>query len=315
MTSASDGQGGAGHAHGLGAEQGPPPRAASGHRRAFAVGIALNLAYVVGEAAAGVLAGSAALLADAVHNLGDVAGLALAWWAAALAARPGTGRRTYGFGRASILAAFANALLIVLATGALAVEAVRRLLDPGEVTAWLVVAASALGVLVNLASALLLLPDRHHDLNVRAAFWHLLTDAAVSLAVVLSGLAVLATGWAWLDPLAALLVAAVILVGTWSLLRQALDLLLDAAPPAVDVAAVAAFLRRQPGVRDIHDLHVWALSTTRTALTCHVVWDGQEAAPDATQLAAALRDSFPIEHCTLQVETGPGCRQACAEAR
>jgi cobalt-zinc-cadmium efflux system protein len=299
-----------------------PPRPASAHSgspahdhpaapdhpdRRFALAVALNTGFVAAETVAGLLSGSLALLADAGHNLGDVLGLLLAWGAAALARRPPTVRRTYGLRRTTTLAALANALLLLVAVGAIAWEALERLRAPVAVDGTAVVWVAGLGIAVNAASAALFARGRDADLNLRGAFLHLAADAAVSLGVVVAGVLVLATGRAWIDPLTSLLVAAIILAGTWRLLRDALSLAVDAVPPGIDVAAVRRELLALAGVDAVHDLHVWGMSTTEAALTAHLVMPG--GAPGDAFLraaAAALHDRFGIEHVTLQVETGDG---------
>jgi cobalt-zinc-cadmium efflux system protein len=295
-------------AHDHGHHHGP-----ANHDRAFAIGIALNLGYVATEAYFGLIADSLALLADAGHNLSDVLGLALAWGAAWLARREPTPRRTYGLRRSSILAALANAMLLLVATGAIALEAVQRLQSPAPVATGIVLWVAGVGVLVNGGTALLFLRGRAHDLNVRGAFLHMAADAAVTVGVMAAALAIGWTGWLWLDPAASLAIAAVILAGTWGLLRDSVDLALDAVPRRIDPAEVAAFLRAQPGVTGIHDLHIWAMSTTETALTVHLVRPG--TGPDDGLLARLrrdLHDRFAIEHATIQVEAGEPCPQAPA---
>lgn len=273
--------------------------------RGFAAGVALNAGFVLLEAAAGLVAGSVALLADAGHNLSDVLGLALAWVAALLARRPPSARRTYGWQRGTILAALANAMLLLVAVGAIGLESARRLVEPAPVaTGWMLWVAAA-GVVVNTATALLFLRGRHEDLNRRGAFLHMAADAAVSAGVVAGALVIGATGWDWVDPALGLAIALVILFGTWGLLREALNLALDAVPPGTDPAAVEAFLAALPGVAAVHDLHIWPLGTTETALTAHLVRPG--AGPDdafLAETAAALRARFGIGHATLQIENG-----------
>jgi cobalt-zinc-cadmium efflux system protein len=286
--------------------------------RAFLIGVGLNLVFVVVEAVFGVTSRSLALVADAWHNLGDVLGLALAWGAAILARRKPSLRRTYGFRKTTVLASVANAVALLFATGAIAWEAVRRLVTPMRVDPRTVVVVALVGMVVNAASAAPFVSSRERDVNVRAAFLHLASDAALSLGVAASGLVVLATGWTRLDPLVSLALAATILVGTWSLLRHSLDLVLDAVPREVDPTAVRTYLAALPGVREVHDLHIWAMSTTETALTAHLVVD--PSAYPARFLGDAchtLHDRFAIEHATLQVETDelPGaCRLAPEEA-
>jgi cobalt-zinc-cadmium efflux system protein len=263
-----------------------------------------NVAFTLIEVSAGLWAGSMALLADAGHNLGDSLGLFLSWGATMLArARPST-RRTYGLARSTILAALANALLILVGVGGVAWEAIGRLQAPPHVKGGVVAAVALIGALVNAGSALLFLRGRE-DANVRGAFIHLSADAAVSLGVVGAGLAVMATGWQWLDPVVSLLVSLVIVVNTWSLLRDSLDLALDAVPAHVDPAQVRAYLEALPEVLAVHDLHVWAMSTTDTALTAHLV---MRAAPTSSSflgdVSRGLLERFRIGHATLQIESG-----------
>lgn len=275
--------------------------------RAFAWGVALNAAFVAAEAGFGLAADSLALLADAGHNAGDVLGLLLAWWADRLSRRLPTPRRTYGLRRSSVLAALANAALLLVAVGAIAWEAVRRLHQP-PVAGGTVVAVAAIGVAVNAATALLFFAGRRHDLNVRGAFLHMAADAAVSAGVVAAGLVMRATGWAWLDPAVSLAIVAVITAGTWGLLRESLDLALDAVPAGIDPAAVRAYLAGLPGVAAVHDLHIWGMSTTATALTAHLVRPCGRL--DDALLARArreLHDRFGIGHVTIQVEAGHPC--------
>lgn len=272
------------------------------------VAIALNLGFVVAEVVAGVLANSSALLADAGHNLSDVLGLALAGGAAWLAKRAGSRRRTYGYGKATILAALANAVVLVFACGAIAVEAVGRFANPEPVGAGTVMLVAAIGVAINLGTAMLFFAGRKGDLNERGAFLHMVSDAAVSLGVVGSGLLVSLTGLDWIDPVTGLLIVAAILAGTWGLLKESLDMAMDAAPPHLDPAEIAAALKALPGVEEAHHVHVWNLSTTRTALTAHLV---RAAGTDAAFLAEAralLKSRFGIDHATLQVEpAGADC--------
>jgi cobalt-zinc-cadmium efflux system protein len=306
---------GHGHAHGQGNghhHHGPRPE-----ERGFAPGVALNLGFVVLEVVAGLLAGSLALLADAGHNLSDVLGLVLAWVAVRLARRLPSGRRTYGLHRGTILAALANAMLLLVAVGAIALESIQRLLAPEPVaTGWMLWVAAA-GILVNGGTALLFARGREADLNRHSAYLHMLADAGVSAGVVVGALLIRATGWDWVDPLLGLVIAGVILLGTWGLLRDSVNLAMDAVPRGIDPAAVGAFLAAQPGVAEVHDLHIWALSTTQTALTAHLVRPGA-GADDAflTTLGQGLRERFGIGHTTVQVEAGdPGhpCALAPAE--
>lgn len=270
---------------------------------AFAIGVALNLAFVAVGGIAGVIASSTALLADAAHNLGDVLGLAMAWAAMRLARRARTARRTYGLRRTTIVAALANAMIILIAIGGVAWEAIQRLSSPQPTAGALVAAVAALGVVVNAAAALLFARGRERDLNVRGAFLHLVADAAVSAGVVIAGLIVWRTGWRWVDPVASLAVSVAILAGTLRLLREATDLLLDAVPPHVDPEGVESYLASLPDVRDVHDLHIWSMSTTEVALTAHlgVRWDAWRTTclHDA---AHELERRFGIAHVTLQLE-------------
>jgi cobalt-zinc-cadmium efflux system protein len=271
--------------------------------RAFAVGAAVNLAFVVGEVGFGVAANSMALIADAAHNFGDVLGLLLAWGAAYLGRRPPTSRRTYGWGRGTILAALANAAVLLIGVGAIGIEALHRLSNPQPVQTGLVMIVAAVGILVNGGSALLFLRDREHDLNVRAQFTHLAGDAAIAAGVVLAALAIRLTGLVWLDPAASLIVAALITLGTWGLLRESLGLALDAVPETVKQDEVAAFLASVPGVTEVHDLHIWGLSTTETALTVHLVYAGEAEDRRPHELSAELRRRFGIGHATMQIES------------
>jgi len=273
--------------------------------RAFAVGIVLNLGFVVVEFIYGQLAHSLALVADAGHNLSDVLALLLAWGAMVLARRRPTPGRTYGMRRSSILAALVNAVVLLVAVGAIAWEAVRRFGAPSPVAEKTVIWVAAIGIVINAGTALLFLSGRKGDLNIRGAFLHMAADAGVSLGVVLAGVAILATGWWWLDPVVSLVIVGVILIGTWDLLRDAVNLALDAVPEGVDLPGVRQYLAGLPNVVDVHDLHIWGMSTTETALTAHLVMT--EAGCDDAFLArieGELHTLFGIEHATIQVETG-----------
>jgi len=277
----------------------------STYGRIFALGIALNLGFVVAEWVAGMMAGSLALLADAGHNLSDVLGLVLAWTAYALGRRKPCGIFTYGLGRTSILAALFNALLLIAAIGALGWEAVKRLAEPTPVATGTVMAVAGLGIAVNTATALLFLKGRKTDLNLRGAFLHMAMDALVSVGVVVAGFLVARTGWNWLGPAVSLAIGFLILAGTWSLLRDALRLILDGVPYGLEVSALRTFLEAQPGVREVHDLHVWALSTTENALSAHLVVE-PTLVPDPflARMTRELHDRFDIDHATLQLEHG-----------
>lgn len=275
--------------------------------RAFALGIGLNFGFVLVEAYFGWRAHSLALLADAGHNLSDVLGLVVAW-AGALAARlPPDERHTYGWQRASILAAVANGLLLLLAVGGMAWEAAHRLAEPQPVDGQTMMAVAMIGVLINGLTAALFFSGGQRDLNVRGAFLHMAGDALVSLGVVAGGAVVLATGWLWLDPVLSLLIALVILLGTWGLMRQSLHLAFDGVPASVDLAALQRDLRALPGVSEIHDLHVWAMSTSETALTVHLVMmAGHPGDVFLREMQEMLHQRHGIAHPTVQIETSHG---------
>jgi len=286
----------------------------AGYGRAFAIGIGLNLAYLIAEAVAGLVSGSMALLADAGHNLSDVLGLAVAWAGLRLAARPASARFTYGLKRSGILAALANAALLLIACGAIAVEALRRLADPQPVPGGVVMAVAAVGIVINLGTALLFARGRAGDINIRGAWLHMMADAGISAAVVVAGFVMLKTGLNWVDPALSLVVVAVILHSTWGLLREATAMALDAVPAGIDSGAVAAFLAGIPGVAAVHDLHIWPIGTSETALTAHLVMPAGH--PGDAVLAALAHDldhRFGIGHATLQVDIGtvPCLAAAC----
>ena len=293
---------GHGHAHGL----------ISHHGRAFFIAITLNTAFVAVEFSYGLLAHSTALMADAGHNLSDVLGLLLAWAATVLARKAPNARFTYGLRSSSILAALANAVMLLVACGAIGWEAAQRLLQPGAVASVTVIWVAAAGIVVNGLSALLFMKGSQHDINIRGAYLHMAADAAVSLGVVLAGLLMLFTGWFWLDPAISLLIVLVIVAGTWALLRESLHLALNAVPPHIDVAAVAAHLKSLPGVADIHDLHIWGMSTTESALTVHLVMpDGHPGDARLDAITQQLQQRFLIHHSTLQIELGSS-QHACS---
>jgi cobalt-zinc-cadmium efflux system protein len=271
--------------------------------RAFAIGIALNSGFVAIEAFYGWHADSLALLADAGHNLSDVAGLILAWGAAMAGRLVPDHRHTYGWRRASILAALTNAIVLLVAMGSLAWEAIHRLQEPAMTEGWTIIAVAAVGVVVNGITAALFMSGRSTDLNIRGAFLHMAADALVSLGVVVAGALYLWTGWTWLDPVASLAIAAAIVIGTWRLFKQSLHLMFDGVPDSVDLKAVHACLLSQPGVVDVHDLHVWAMSTSNIAMTAHLVMPGGHPG-DAffEQLAHTLHHRFDIDHPTVQIE-------------
>ena len=274
--------------------------------RAFAIGTTLNLGFVVVEGAYGIVAGSMALLADAGHNLSDVLGLLIAWGAATLAKRQPKGKYTYGLRSSSILAAFLNALLLLVAITVIAVEAIGRFSEPAPVAGTTVMIVAGIGILINGATALLFMSGRKGDLNINGAFLHMAADAAVSAGVVAAGFAIVQTGWSWIDPVVSLVIVAVIAIGTWGLLRDSVNMSLQASPPGLDPQTVGAFLAGQPGVTAVHDLHVWPLSTTETALTVHLVMPGGYPGDRFTaDLAVVLRQQFGIHHATVQIETDP----------
>jgi cobalt-zinc-cadmium efflux system protein len=279
---------------------------------AFAVGIGLNTAFVLVEAGFGFYADSLALLADAGHNLIDVLGLLLAWGGGMLARTLPTRRRTYGLRRSSILAALLNAMLLLIAVGAIGSEAVRRFSQPEPPPASIIIAVAAVGIVINTATALLFLRGGSKDVNIRGAFLHMAADAAVSLGVVIAGFAMQWTHWTWIDPAISLAIAAVILWSTWDLFRESLDLALDAVPRGIDPQAVNAYLSDLPGVVGVHDLHIWALSTTEPALTAHLIIPAEDDTDTLLSRASKeLHERFGIEHTTLQVERGNADLDAC----
>jgi len=290
-----------GHAHGRGAHVHAP----ASFDRAFAIGVGLNVAFVVIELGFGLRTNSLALVADAGHNLGDVLSLVLAWAGTVLARREPTPRRTYGMRRFSILAAVANAGILLVAVGAILVEAVDRFRHPAPIAGAIVSVVAAVGIAINLGTALAFMRGRQHDLNIRGAFLHMLGDAAASAGVVVAGLLIAATGLLWIDPLVSLLLAALILWSTWGLAKDSVNLALDAVPAGIDPLEVGAMLRGLDGVVEVHDLHIWGMSTTDVALTAHLIrpCHGGEDAMLATA-TRLLRDRFGIAHATLQVEQG-----------
>jgi cobalt-zinc-cadmium efflux system protein len=270
---------------------------------AFAVGIGLNLIFVAAEFTYGVLANSVALMADAGHNLSDVLGLAIAWIASVLSKRAPSSRYTYGLGGSSILAALFNAMLLLVAVGAIAWEAVLRLFHPEPVASGTIIVVATVGIIINGVTAWLFASGRKGDLNIRGAFLHMVADAAVSAGVVIAGLVILYTGWFWLDPLTSLVIVGVIVWGTWSLLRDSLAMSVDAVPASIDPQAVRRYLLSCAGVTAVHDLHIWPLSTTDNALTAHLVFPGGHPGDEFLLSAATeLRQRFGIGHSTLQIE-------------
>jgi cobalt-zinc-cadmium efflux system protein len=287
------------HHHGIGGHHHAP----ANFGKAFAIGIGLNLAYVVGEAFYGVIAHSLALLADAGHNLGDVLGLAGAWLASILGRQQPSRRYTYGLRRSSILAALGNAIVLLVVTGGIAWEGIRRLIDPEPVGGSIIMIVAAVGIMINGATAFLFMSGRKDDLNIKGAFLHMASDALVALGVVIAGAVIMWTDWLWLDPAISLVISAVIVISTWGLLRDSVNLSLDAVPSSIKPVDVAEFLKQQPGVTTIHDLHIWPMSTTETALTCHCLMpSGHPGDEFLVQMAHELQERFNIGHATIQVE-------------
>jgi cobalt-zinc-cadmium efflux system protein len=273
--------------------------------RAFVIAIVLNSLFVLVEFTYGFIANSTALMADAGHNLSDVLGLFLAWGATHLASKQPNQQYTYGLRSSSILAALANGMLLLLACGAIAWEAVHRFNHPSPVATSTVMAVAAIGIVVNAVSAWLFSKGHKDDLNVRGAYLHMMADAAVSLGVVISALIIMFTGWQWVDPLVSLVIVVVIVASTWRLVRDSAQLALNAVPQHIDFDAVQSFLKTRPGVSDIHDLHIWGMSTTDTALTAHLVFPlGYPGDQVMDQIMQDLKEKFLIQHSTLQVEQG-----------
>ena len=280
--------------------------------RAFAIGVALNTAFVVVEAVFGVLSGSMALIADAGHNLSDVLALLLAWGASAAARRPASARYIYGFKSSTILAALANAMLLLVAIGMILVEALGRFFDPQPIEAGTVMAVAAVGIAINAVTAMLFLRGRAHDINIRGAYLHMAYDALVSLGVVAAGGLILLTGALWIDPVTSLIIVAVIAWGTWGLLKDSVKMSLLAVPDSVDEGAVRRYLAGLPGVATVHDLHIWPMSTTETALTAHLVMPGGHPGDSfLREVAGELAHRHAIGHATMQVELERECATGC----
>jgi cobalt-zinc-cadmium efflux system protein len=296
------------HAHGAGHAHVHAPK---DFGVAFAIGTALNLGFVIVEIVYGLLANSIALVADAGHNMGDVLGLVMAWVAMILARRAPSKTHTYGLRRGTILAALANAVLLLVTIGAIFVEGIRRLTHPSEVESVTIMVVAAIGIVVNGVTAWLFAAGRKGDINLRVAFMHMAGDALVSVGVVFAGAIILLTGWSWLDPLVSIAIAGMILVGTWGLLRDSVGMSLDAVPSGIEASQVTEFLKQQPGIMAIHDLHIWPMSTTETALTCHCLMPaGHPGDEFLVHLYQQLEKRFKIGHATIQVEVSPDI--ACA---
>jgi cobalt-zinc-cadmium efflux system protein len=282
---------------------------------AFLIGIGLNLTFVLVEAAAGYAYGSVALIADAGHNLSDVLALLVAWGASIAARRPPSQRFTYGFKSSTILAALANALLLAVAIGAIGFETVQRMMTPVEPQGLVIAVVAGIGIAINALTAMMFMKGQE-DINIRGAYLHMAADAAVSLGVLVAGLAILATGFAWIDPLVSLMILAVIAWGTWGLARDSLQMGMLAVPARIDLAEVKAHLASLEGVSAVHDLHVWPMSTTEVALTAHLVMPGRPASDSFLRgLADSLEVRFGVGHTTVQVESGEDpCGQPCGAA-
>ncbi len=280
--------------------------------RAFRVGLVLNGGFVLIEFGLGLQANSVALLADAGHNLSDVLGLLLAWAASVLARRPASARYTYGWRKVSVLAAFLNSVFLMLVTGGILWETIHRFINPDEVKSAIVIAVAALGIAINTGTALMFLSGRKGDMNIRAAFQHMAIDAMVSLGVVLAGIAIFLTHWLWLDPAFSLLISLLIIFSTWDLLKDSFHLAIDGVPGTVDERAVLRYLSDRSNVAQVHDLHIWSMSTVETALTAHLVMpEGHPGDDFLAQISQELRDRFNIQHATLQIEVGD-THQSCA---
>jgi len=302
------------HGHSHGHDHAGHNHAPDSFGAAFAAGALLNAAFVVAELIFGYTANSLALISDAVHNLSDVIALLLAWGGVWLAGRRPTETHTYGYRRASILAALFNAGLLLVAVGGIAVEALNRLREPAPVASSTVIWVAALGILINGGTALMFARGRHGDLNVRGAYLHMAADAGVSLGVVAAALVIMVTGWLWVDPAISLCIAAIVLASGWGLARDSLNLALDAVPRGIELTEVRDYLAELDGVVEVHDLHIWAMSTNETALTAHLVRPSGHDDAFLHLVCEGLSDRFKIHHATLQVEAnGDACRLAPAE--
>jgi len=274
------------------------------YHRAFAIGIALNIIFVVVEAGYGMFSGSLALIADAGHNLSDVLSLLLAWGAILLAKKASTEKRTYGYRKVTIMASLTSAILLFIALGGITWEAMSRFFNPKPVEGIVVILVAAIGVVINTLTAFLFFSGQKSDLNLRSAFLHMAADAGISLGVTIAGLVIMIKGWLWIDPAISLIIVAVILVGTWRLLQDSIDHAIDAVPEGIDMAGIKQYLTGLENVSHLHDLHVWPLSTTEVALTVHLVVNDDSASNHfLRELQDHLHDRFGVEHSTIQVET------------
>ncbi|MGG3693681.1 cation diffusion facilitator family transporter [Heyndrickxia ginsengihumi] len=288
------------HEHGHGHSHAP-----ANYGFAFAVGIILNTIFIIFEIIYGIMGESLALLADAGHNVSDVLGLIIAWIAVLLGKKAPTKKRTYGYKRSSILAALFNATFLLVAIGAIAGEAIQRFSSPEPVAGKTIIIVAIIGIVINSLTAILFMTGRKNDLNIRGAFLHMAADAIVSLGVVIAGLIILWTGWQWLDPLVSLVISIVILIGTWGLLKEAINLSLDAVPEGIDLNKIENYLNGIPTVLEVHDLHVWGMSTTEAALTVHLIRSEIDDNDELLQkLSKKMHDEFGIEHATIQIEKG-----------
>lgn len=278
------------------------------YNKAFGFGITLNVIYIIVEFVYGLISNSMALIADAGHNLSDVLGLILAWGASYLAAKTPTDKRTYGFRKSTVLASLTNAVILLIAVGAITIEAVKRFIEPEVIESNVIILVAAIGVVINGITAFLFFNDRDKDLNIKGAFLHMAADAAVSLGVVAGAVIIGLTNLYWIDPLISLIIVVVITFGTWGLLKESLNLSLDAVPRKIDIDKIREFLNGLPGVEDVHDLHVWAMSTTETALTVHLYKPDSNYEDDFIDgVNKSLREKFGIEHATLQIEKSEDC--------
>jgi cobalt-zinc-cadmium efflux system protein len=290
--------------------------APANYNRAFAIGLLLNSGFVLTEFGFGVVANSVALIADAGHNLSDVLGLLLAWIASFLVRRQPSARYTYGWRKSSVLAAFLNAIFLLVATGGIVWEAIHRILNPSNTEGTIVIGVAAVGIAINTGTALMFLSGRDGDMNIRAAFQHMAADALVSIGVVLAGIGILLTRWLWLDPVISLVISALIIISTWGLLKDSFRLAIDGVPQNVDERAVYIYLSERPGVIQVHDLHIWSMSTVETALTAHlVVPTGHPGDGFLMQISQELRDHFSVQHTTLQIEVGNSDQPCFLEAK